>query len=303
MKLKKPTSTKHANDLQDYVSNLLMDEIKEVNKKDANKKEVSKIDGSNVTPLGRRTVITPKSIPDKPARDKLTHDEPTLPYVNESDPRLKKVEQLLSKISLTRLHEIKTEIKAEVVTDSQSPVEFENTQQVNQKLESAETAMAKSSFAAREEYPLKKIVGDVFQTLVFEVNRLTMAVPLLKLGGIIDISEQDITPLVGTPDWFMGLVPNERGNLMVVDTQQFLMPEKTIVKEKKYNYLIILDDSQWALACHSVGEAKNLTPDDIRWSARSSSRPWFAGMVVEHLSALLEVDELINLLAKNIVEK
>ena len=132
--------------------------------------------------------------------------------------------------------------------------------------------------------------------------KLPLAVPLIKLGGIVNVSEQDITPLVGTPDWFMGLVPHEKGNLMVVDTQQFLMPERKQKQPDDYQYLIILDDSLWALACHSVGDAKNLTPEDIRWSTGSSKRPWFAGMVIEYMSALIEVDRLINMLTDNVVD-
>ena len=94
------------------------------------------------------------------------------------------------------------------------------------------------------------------------------------------------------------------GNLMVIDTQQYLRPEQVNQAQEKvsYEYLIILDNSNWALACHSVGDAKNLTSDDIRWSEKSSRRPWFAGMVVDYMSALIEVDELINMLAERIAK-
>lgn len=217
------------------------------------------------------------------------------------DPRLQGVEKLLAKISLASMiapkaestNQDKTKQSTQIQLKAQSTVQVINENEIT--LESAST-----SFSHREHLPLKSSLGRVFQTLVFEVNKLPLAVPLIKLGGIVNIKTDDITPLVGTPNWFMGLVPNERGNLMVIDTQQFLMPEKRMVESKEYQYLIILDDSQWALACHGVGDAKNLTPDDVRWSARSSKRPWFAGMVVEYMSALIEVDELINMLANNI---
>jgi len=213
------------------------------------------------------------------------------------DPRLKNVEQLLARIALASaappVNKTPTDSHSEPV--KVAPPLVNESQTVSSEL-------AEASFSHRESQPLKDILGGVFQTLVFEVSRLPLAVPLVKLGGIVNLKQQEITPLVGTPDWFMGLVPNERGNLMVVDTQKFLMPEKNSEEASDYQYLIVLDDSRWALACDSVGDAKNLTPEDIRWSARSSKRPWFAGMVVEYMSALVEVDELINLLADNIVE-
>lgn len=216
----------------------------------------------------------------------------------QKDPRLQGVKKLLAKIALA--NSVETEfIKERPVSDNTSQAKVIEQPQISEDvvLESAE-----ASFAHRESLPLKSSLGSVFQTLVFEVNHLPLAVPLVKLGGIVNVSKHDITPLVGTPDWFMGLIRNDHGNLMVVDTQQFLMPEQKPVEDREYQYLIILDDSKWALACHSVGDAKNLSPDDIRWSSRSSKRPWFAGMVVEYMSALLEVDELINMLAENIVD-
>ena len=218
----------------------------------------------------------------------------------ETDTRLKGVEKLLAKMARADIApKEKVDVELKTSTEKQSETHYSELEQQDS---SAQLEVVKSSFEHRESGPLKDSLGNVFQTLVFEVSRLPLAVPLVKLGGIVNISDVEVTPLVGTPDWFIGLVPNERGNLMVVDTQKFLMPEKEASKEDTYDYLIVLDDTQWALACHSVGDAKNLTPDDIRWSARSSKRPWFAGMVVEYMSALLEVDSLINMLAENVVE-
>jgi len=217
------------------------------------------------------------------------------------DPRLKNVEQLLARIALASAAPPVNETPADSHAESVKVNEPKAPPLVNES-QTVSNELAEASFSHRESQPLKDILGGVFQTLVFEVSRLPLAVPLVKLGGIVNLKQQEITPLVGTPDWFMGLVPNERGNLMVVDTQKFLMPEKNSEEPSNYQYLIVLDDSRWALACDSVGDAKNLTPEDIRWSARSSKRPWFAGMVVEYMSALVEVDELINLLAENIVE-
>jgi len=246
------------------------------------------------------------------AYSKLNYKEP-----EQNDARLKNVEKLLAKIALAKvvvpIPKTETKIstkpatKAEVVneipvdTPSQAPSTGGKKTSIAES-EAISLESAKPSFAHRETSPLREHLGNVFQTLVFDVNKLPLAVPLVKLGGIVNVSQLEITPLVGTPDWFMGLVPNERGNLMVVDTQKFLMPERAESEDKEYQYLIILDDSQWALACHSVGDAKNLSPDDVRWSSGSSKRPWFAGMVVEYMSALIEVDELINMLADNVVD-
>ena len=221
-----------------------------------------------------------------------------LPVDEAKDPRLANVEKLLSRISLATMPKVSA--KSESNT---GPVDQSNAQAIKEEAAEQAAQAAQATFLHREAQRTRDILPEVFQTLIFQVGKLPLAVPLLKLGGIIKVSQEDITPLVGTPDWFMGLVPNDRGNLMVVDTQHYLMPEQVNTNEKQdYQYLILLDNSNWALACHSVGDAKNLTQDDIRWSEKKSNRPWFAGMVVDYMSALLEVDDLINMLADNIVE-
>ena len=217
-----------------------------------------------------------------------------LPHKPE-DERLAKVEKLLARISLATKPKVNVSQEAKSISHTSDVVETEH---------KITPEAAEATFIHRDAEKLKDILPDVFQTLIFKVDKMPLAVPLLKLGGIVKISEEDITPLVGTPDWFLGLTPNDRGNLMVIDTQQYLMPEQARIAQEKisYEYLIILDNSNWALACHSVGDAKNLTSDDIRWSERSSRRPWFAGMVVDYMSALIEVDELINMLADRIAK-
>ena len=219
--------------------------------------------------------------------------EEFLPH-KEKDERLAGVEKLLARISLATQPKVQAKTDNKVQQSESVAAENEISQQA-----------AEATFVHRDADKLKDILPDVFQTLIFKVGKMPLAVPLLKLGGIVKVSNEDITPLVGTPDWFIGLVPNDRGNLMVVDTQSYLMPEqpRMSVEEMNYEYLILLDDSNWALACNSVGDAKNLVQDDIRWSERSSRRPWFAGMVVEYMSALIEVDELINMLADTITKK
>ncbi|MCF6194728.1 MAG: chemotaxis protein CheW, partial [Kangiellaceae bacterium] len=190
--------------------------------------------------------------------------------IETTDQRLKNVERVVSKISLVQSEE----------HPNIDPLPQK--EPLDESSEQATIDRNVSTFYLRKNSPLKQVLGDQFQTLVFDVNQLPLAVPLVKLGGIINISEQDITPLVGTPNWFMGLVPHEGRNLLVVDTQQFLMPEKSTADNREYSFLIVLDDSNWALACHAVGDAKVLTPEQVRWSSRNSKRPWFAGMVLEY---------------------
>lgn len=142
---------------------------------------------------------------------------------------------------------------------------------------------------------------EPFQTLIFNVGGLKLALPLIKLGGIHRISE-DITSLFGKPDWFMGLTPGHTGNINIIDTARWVMPEKYKQAESaglNYEFVILLDNTNWGLACSSVQDAISLSPDNVRWRATAGKRPWLSGMLIDEMCALLDVDTLIYLLEEN----
>ncbi len=143
-----------------------------------------------------------------------------------------------------------------------------------------------------------------FQTLLFDVAGLTLAVPLVKLGGIFKI-EQKPTSLFGKPDWFIGLMPGHDGNINVIDTARWVMPEKYQEAQEaqeaglEYEFLILLSDSNWGLACSSVQNAISVSSENIRWRPKIGKRPWLDGMLMKEMCALLNVDTLIQLLDEN----
>jgi len=143
--------------------------------------------------------------------------------------------------------------------------------------------------------------NEQFQTLIFDVAGLTLAVPLVKLGGIYKI-EKEPTALIGKPDWFIGLMPGHEGNISVIDTARWVMPEKYQQAEDTgldYQFIILLDNSNWGLACTTVQNAITIAPENVRWRATSGKRPWLDGMLIDEMCALLDVDTLIRLLDEN----
>ncbi len=137
-----------------------------------------------------------------------------------------------------------------------------------------------------------------FQTLIFNIGELKLAVPLVKLGGIHPIHSKP-TPMPEKPDWYMGLLAHDQGNISVIDTALWIMPEKYQIAKAKgldYELLILLDDSRWGLACSRVDNTITLTEQDIRWNSKNSKRPWLAGMVIGEMCALIDVQTLIKIL-------
>lgn len=140
--------------------------------------------------------------------------------------------------------------------------------------------------------------AEPFQVLYCTVAGLTMALPLVELGGIYRLDR--INQLPGRPPWFKGLMSyRDEKPINVVDTACWVMPEKyteQMSQSLRYQYLIMLKDSRWGLACETLVTANSLAPENVRWRTNEGKRPWLAGMVIDKMCALLNVDALIAML-------
>lgn len=136
-----------------------------------------------------------------------------------------------------------------------------------------------------------------FEALLFDVGGLTLAVPLILLGTIHPL-DGEITPLFGQPDWFLGIMPTSAGNLKVVDTARWVMPERyTPALRDNVRFVISVQGHDWGLAVHDVSQSVKLTPEQVKWRSQAGKRPWLAGTVIEHMCALVDVAALAALVA------
>jgi len=135
-----------------------------------------------------------------------------------------------------------------------------------------------------------------FQVLYFDVNGVTFAVPLDELGGIHRKAE--LNHLIGRPAWYLGLQTNRDSQLDVVDTAKWVMAEKLRDDSYKeaYQYIVMLGESMWGLACSQLLGTETLSSEKIRWREQVGKRPWLAGMVKEKMCALIHVEALIAML-------
>ncbi len=138
-----------------------------------------------------------------------------------------------------------------------------------------------------------------FQALFFEVAGLKVALPLKELGGIHKVV--NINTLPGKPDWYKGVMLYREQKINVVDTAKWVMPEKydqQLAEKLDYQYVIMLGKSSWGLACEALINTITLEQDDVKWRAAEGKRPWLAGLIKQHMCALLDVDAMIALLAQ-----
>ena len=135
-----------------------------------------------------------------------------------------------------------------------------------------------------------------FECLMFSVGGLSLAVPLVELGNISPLNDE-LTPLFGQIDWFMGLLLTRTGKLRTVDTAKIVMPERyhSGLREN-YRFVLSIADMDWGLAVDDVSTAISLTPEDVKWRSQRSKRPWLAGTLVSQMCAVLDIQQLALLL-------
>jgi len=213
--------------------------------------------------------------------------ESTKPEITDREKRKsvedKRLESLLKNVNA----ELKVK-ETDVITHKSINEEVDN------KLEPLVTHKSTGSLIPKKSKSYRQ--GD-FQALFFNVGGLTVAVPLIELGGIHKIDKT--TTLMGKPDWFKGVMLYRDEKINVVDTALWVMPEKCDEKMKSslsYQYVIMLSASAWGLTAENLVDTVVLNQDEVKWLDSPSKRPWLAGLVKDKMCALLDVDSLIQLL-------
>lgn len=167
-----------------------------------------------------------------------------------------------------------------------------------------QAAIAEPEQAAPEPWPAVVLEGrpewaeEPFECLLFDVAGLTLAVPLVCLGSIYPLQGEELTPLFGQPEWFLGILPSQAGNLKVLDTARWVMPDRYRDDFREgLQYVISVQGYEWGLAVHQVSRSIRLDPNEVKWRSQRTQRPWLAGTVIEHMCALLDVAALAELIA------
>ncbi|GGG48585.1 chemotaxis protein CheW [Pseudohongiella nitratireducens] len=170
--------------------------------------------------------------------------------------------------------------------------------------DNADTAIAQAALAvptqdrlaSESEVALESRPGwaeETFASLLFEVAGNDLAAPLHELGGICPLTD-NLKFLAGQADWFLGLLNWNGRQLRVVDTAKLLMSETHLENslEEDYQSVIILGNSNWALAVNRADQSVRLDPQDVKWRTHRGNRRWLAGTLQVQLSSLIDVSAL-----------
>ena len=266
--------------MRSYLSELLTDDT-EPNEQKPSPQELSKVDSSAQNAPKHKE-------PDNKKLEKLLENvaKPSLPVTD--------------KVTSTR-----SQARAEVNIESDVPKldvhKVSKLPEVNNQVDEATEELQVLATAKSQQQVPSKAKKDYregsFQAMFFDVAGLTIAVPLIELGGIHNV--ESINSLMGKPDWFKGVMLHREEKINVVDTALWVMPEKCdqqLMDSLTYQYIIMLSNSQWGLMAEHLVDTVTLEQSDVKWMDNNPKRPWLAGLVKERMCALLDIDALVAML-------
>ena len=136
-----------------------------------------------------------------------------------------------------------------------------------------------------------------FQVLRFTLQGASLAIALRELCGILPLTEP-LTHLPGQPPWAMGVVLNRDAKVVVVDTRCLLMAslEQPHDEPLRPTHLLLIGEGERGLAVDGLVGTLTLEKEAVRWRGAAGSHPWYAGVIVEELSVLLDAGGVMEML-------
>lgn len=130
----------------------------------------------------------------------------------------------------------------------------------------------------------------------FKVDQLILATPLIELSRTIKM-ERKPTKIPGQPSWFLGLLDENESRIGVLDTGQLIFGKSRgslrNLEENPFQRILITQDKKWGLACDEILLIGKLKPEKVRWRTIRQKKPWLIGTVIEELTAIIDVRQLV----------
>jgi purine-binding chemotaxis protein CheW len=137
---------------------------------------------------------------------------------------------------------------------------------------------------------------DEFQVLIFRVGQLILATPLSELQRTLKF-DNIVTKIPGQPSWFLGLIKDQGHQVGILDAGQLVLGKSRgsvrNIDEQQFKSLLILNDNKWGLACDEVLSISQMLPEKVRWRTQRKKRPWLIGTVIDELTAIIDVNQLV----------
>jgi chemotaxis signal transduction protein len=137
-----------------------------------------------------------------------------------------------------------------------------------------------------------------FQCLLVKSAGMSLIIPAMSVSYIERINKK-IIRLPLEVDAFRGVVTLRNRSVAVIDLFSLISENTSIYNQQSMEidthhveYVIVMENGDYALACDDVGEMITLTVGDVRWNRASFNNPMFTGIVTEHLCPIVNIDNV-----------
>ncbi len=135
-----------------------------------------------------------------------------------------------------------------------------------------------------------------FQALFFKVDQLILATPLVELARTIKIDRRP-SQIPGQPSWVLGLVDEHDSRIGVLDTSQLIFGKSRArmrnFEDSPASRILITQDKRWGLICDEILSIGRVKPYGVRWRTARQKKPWLIGTVIDELTAIVDVKQLV----------
>lgn len=143
------------------------------------------------------------------------------------------------------------------------------------------------------EITLKDSLPNKFQVLLCEVSNIKIAIPLVELGGIHQIST--LSQTVKQAKWCAGVFLKDSEKYTCIDASAWLMPPKLDDGPVgDYKFGLQLGRTSFLLCCNSIEDTVELSKDDINWRENPNTKPWLAGLITKEMCALIDGAHMVQ---------
>ena len=140
-----------------------------------------------------------------------------------------------------------------------------------------------------------------FKALFFNVGGMLLAAPLEKLSGVLTECD-DIKVMPGNTARYLGVLVHREKTIRVIDFEHLvaeLSGEAVTPSARELappDRIVLIEGERIGIACRAVAEVEEIDASGVRWRVGTTKRPWYRGIVVGKMCALLDIDALLALL-------
>lgn len=163
--------------------------------------------------------------------------------------------------------------------------------------ESAITEMPSNDSAAQPEMVNEAPLSEVdeqpenLRVLLCDIDGLNLAVPVSEVNNIVRWPQQGLNVLPEKPSWQLGVI-NQPQTSQVIDIRHLLQTEARL-KPIQANYIVLVDDHRWGIACHHIQHIVTYQADSINWHDQQSQPSWRRGVITEGNYQIIDIPALL----------